>query len=207
MTIPSLRIDLIPISPTIDAGAKQQFTAKAFDAANQEVSGVIFAWQSSNTAVATIDQGGLATSSTVGVTQITASGRGIRSAPDPLTVRALQRVLTSVEVTPNPATIPATGAQQFNARGLDQFGNEIAGLAFTGNRATNVATIDQNGLASAPKDNDDQSHDPNTNARLSQCTAPTLVVNRCWLIRPQAWKAMPITTVRATAHRTNLSNW
>jgi len=181
VTIPIVRIDLTPTSPTIDAGAKQQFTAKAFDAANQEVAGVNFAWQSSNTAVATIDQPGLATSSTAGTTHITASGRGIQSAPDTLTVRAVQRVLTSVEVTPNTATIPATGAQQLTARGLDQFGNEIAGLTFSWeSSATNVATIDQNGLASGLAEGQTtiKATTQNTNgAALLKVTAPTLLVN------------------------------
>jgi uncharacterized repeat protein (TIGR01451 family) len=181
VTIPIVRIDLSPISPTIDAGAKQQFTAKAFDAANQEVAGVIFAWQSSNPAVATIDQAGLATSLTAGPTQITASGRGIQSAPNTLTVRAVQRVLTSVEVTPNPATITATGAQQFTARGLDQFGNEIAGLTFSWElSSTNVATIDQNGLASGLAEGQTtiKATTQNTSGTaLLKVTAPALLVN------------------------------
>lgn len=181
VTIPIARIDLTPISPTIDAGAKQQFTAKAFDAVNQEVNGVIFVWQSSNPGVATIDPAGLASSTTAGATQITASGRGLQSAPDTLTVRAVQRVLTSVEVTPNPATIPATGAQQFTARGLDQFGNEITGLTFAWeSSAANVATIDQNGLANGIADG--QSTIKATTQSVSgtallNVTAPTLLVN------------------------------
>jgi uncharacterized protein (TIGR03437 family) len=180
-TIPIARIDLTPISPTIDAGTRQQFSAKAFDAANQEVTGVIFAWQSSNTAIATVDQAGLATSSTAGTTQITASGRGIHSAPDALTVRAVQRLLTSVEVTPNPATIPATGAQQFNARGLDQFGHEIAGLTFIWeSSATNVALIDQNGLLNGLAEGQTTIKATTQNmsgTALLKVTAPTIVVN------------------------------
>jgi uncharacterized protein (TIGR03437 family) len=181
VTIPIARIDLTPISPTIDAGAKQQFHAQAFDATNQEVAGVIFVWQSSSPAVATIDQAGLATSSTVGTTQITASGRGIQSPPDTLTVRAVQHVLTSVEVTPNLATVPATGAQQFNARGLDQFGNEIAGLTFTWeSSATNIATIDQNGLATGLAEGQatiKATTQSTSGTALLKVTAPTLLVN------------------------------
>src|SRR5262249_7623431 len=131
-----------------DAGAKQQFTARAFDAENQEVTGVIFTWQSSNTSVAAIDQAGLATSSTAGKTQITATGRAVTSAPDTLTVRTVQRVLTRVEITPNPATIPATASQQFTAKGFDQFGHEITGLTFAWeSTVSSVAMVDENGLA------------------------------------------------------------
>lgn len=180
-TIPIARIDVTPVSPTIDAGAKQQFTAKAFDSANQEVTGVIFFWQSSNTSVATIDQTGLATSSDAGTTQITASGRGVQSAPDTLTVRAVQRVLTRVDVTPNPATIPVSGAQQFTAKGFDQFGNEITGLSFTWeSSATSVATVDQNGLATGVSPG--QSTIKATTQSVSgsavlNVTPPTLIIN------------------------------
>lgn len=180
-SIPIARIDLTPVSPSIDTGAKQQFTAKAFDAANQEVTGVIFLWQSSKTTVATIDQTGLATSLNPGATQIIASGRGIQSPPDTLTVRAVQRILTSVDVRPNPATIPATGARQFTARGLDQFGNEIAGLAFSWeSSSTSVATIDENGLATAIAEGQSTIKATTQSVKgtaLLNVTAPTLVVN------------------------------
>lgn len=180
-TTPIASIEVLPLSPSIDAGSKQQFTAKAFDSANQEVTGVIFVWQSSNTAVATIDQTGLAISSGVGTTQITASGRGIQSAPDTLLVRAVQRVLTRVEVVPNPATIPAGGAQQFTARGLDQFGNEISGLTFAWeSSAPNVSTIDQNGLATGLTTGQSTikaTTQNTTGVALLKVTPPTLVVN------------------------------
>jgi hypothetical protein len=146
---PFVRIEVTPASAAIDAGAKQQFTAKAFNANSNEVSGVIFFWQSSNTSVATIDQNGLATSSTAGTTEIRASARGIQSSPATLTVREVQRVLTRIDVTPPSATIPAAGAQQFTAHGIDQFGNEMAGLTFTWDSTnTGAATVDQTGLAS-----------------------------------------------------------
>jgi uncharacterized protein (TIGR03437 family) len=82
------RVDVSPTSATINAGERQRFTAKAFDASNNEVSGVIFSWQSSNTAATTIDQNGLATGVAGGSSQITATGRGTTSAPATLNVNA-----------------------------------------------------------------------------------------------------------------------
>jgi Tol biopolymer transport system component len=143
-----VRIDITPPLAAIDAGAKQQFTAKAFNASGSEVPGVIFTWQSGNTVVATIDQNGLATGSKAGSTDIKASAHGIQSASATLTVHEVARMLTRIDVTPQSATIPATGAQQFTAHGIDQFGNEIAGLPFTWESAnTGAAIIDQAGLA------------------------------------------------------------
>ncbi len=178
---PFVRIDVTPTSATIDAGAKQQFTAKAINANGNEVSGVIFSWQSSNTSVATIDQNGLATSSTAGSTEIRASAHATQSAPATLTVREIQRVLTRVDVTPPSATIPATGAQQFTAHGIDQFGNEIAGLTFTwASTNTSAATVDQNGLATgiAQGQSSIKATSQNvTSAATLTVSAPTMVVN------------------------------
>ena len=83
------RIEVSPSSATINAGAQQQFTARAFDAGNNEVPGVIFAWQSSNTTAATIEPSGLATGQSAGSTEIRATGRNIQSAPAPLIVNAV----------------------------------------------------------------------------------------------------------------------
>ncbi|MBA2732119.1 MAG: lamin tail domain-containing protein [Acidobacteria bacterium] len=176
------RIEVSPATATIDAGAKQQFTATAYDANNNVVSGVIFFWQSSNTAVATIDQTGLATAVSAGTTEIRASARGVQSAPAILTVRAVERILTSVEVTPSPATIPVGGTQQFTARGLDQFGNEIMGLTFAWESTnTNVATIDAaTGLATAVSQGQTTIRATSqgvTGTATLNVTAPTVVIN------------------------------
>ena len=178
---PFVRIEVTPTSATIDAGAKQQFTAKAFNASGNEVSGVIFFWQSGNTSVATIDQNGLATSLTAGTTDIRASARGIQSAPATLTVRDVQRVLTRVDVTPPSATIPASGAQQFTAHGIDQFGNEIAGLTFTWESTnTSAATVDQSGLATGVAQGQTTikaTSSSVTGTATLNVSAPTLVIN------------------------------
>jgi uncharacterized repeat protein (TIGR01451 family) len=176
------RIEVSPATATIDAGAKQQFTATAYDANNNVVSGVIFLWQSSNTAVATIDQTGLATAISAGTTQIRASARGIQSAPAILTVRAVERILTSVEVTPSSVTIPVGGTQQFTARGLDQFGNEIMGLTFAWESTnTSVATIDAaTGLATGISQGQTTIRATSqgvTGTATLNVTAPTVVIN------------------------------
>jgi hypothetical protein len=175
------RIDVSPPSAAIEAGAKEQFTAQGFDSANNPVTGVIFSWQSSSTSVATIDQNGLATSSTAGSTEIRAFARGVQSAQATLTVREVQRVLTRVDVTPQSPTIPATGAQQFIAKGIDQFGNEIVGLTFAWESSnTLAATIDQTGLATgvAQGQSTIKASTQNVSGTATlNVSAPTVVVN------------------------------
>ena len=83
------RIEVSPPSASISAGARQQFIARAFDAGDNEVPGVIFSWRSSDTSVATIDQNGLAASVSAGATEIRASGRRVESPPVMLTVNPL----------------------------------------------------------------------------------------------------------------------
>jgi hypothetical protein len=178
---PIARIDVSPPSAAIEAGAKEQFTAQGFDSANNPVAGVIFSWQSSSTSVATIDQNGLATSSTAGSTEIRAFARGVQSAQATLTVREVLRVLTRVDMTPQSLTIPATGAQQFTAKGIDQFGNEMVGLTFAWESSnTLAATIDQTGLATGVAQG--QSTIKATTQNVSgtatlNVSAPTVVVN------------------------------
>ncbi len=142
------RIEVTPASASIAIGQTQQFTARAFNASGNEMSGVIFTWESSAPAVASVDENGLATGKSEGTTEIRARARGSVSAPAPVSVRFVPRELTSVEVSPTASTIPVGGQQQFTARGLDQFGNEMTGLTFTW-ESTNpsVATVDSNGLA------------------------------------------------------------
>jgi uncharacterized protein (TIGR03437 family) len=83
------RIEVSPASASISAGAQQQFNARAFDAGNNEVPGVLFSWQSSDTTVATIDQNGLAGAISAGTTEIRAIGRGVESPAVILTVNPI----------------------------------------------------------------------------------------------------------------------
>jgi uncharacterized repeat protein (TIGR01451 family) len=141
---PIARVEVLPSSATVEAGGQQQFTARAFDTGGNEVTGVIFSWQSSNpSAVATIDQNGRATAVAAGLTQIRASGRGIQSAPATLTVNPAIPILTSVTISPATATTGVGETQQFAAQAKDQFGQNIGGVTITFNsNNTAIATVD-----------------------------------------------------------------
>jgi uncharacterized protein (TIGR03437 family) len=137
------RVEVSPAAAMINLGQQQQFTARAFDAGNNEISGVIFTWNSSNTAVATIDQNGLATAVSPGATEIRASGRGVTSAPATLTVAQPPPLLTSITISPATATIAVGETQLYTAQAKDQFGQNIGGVTiiFAANNTT-VATVD-----------------------------------------------------------------
>ena len=136
-------VEVLPPSASIEAEAGQQFTARAFDSANNEIKGVIFRWESSNTAVATIDQNGLATGLTPGVTDIRATGRGVASSTAKLTVNPAMPVLTSLTITPATATIGVGETQTLTAQARDQFGQTIGGVTISfASSNKNVATVD-----------------------------------------------------------------
>ncbi|MGI9065958.1 MAG: lamin tail domain-containing protein, partial [Pyrinomonadaceae bacterium] len=143
---PIARVEVSPLSATVEAGALQQFTARAFDAGGNEVSGVIFSWQSSDTSAATIDRNGRATTLSAGLrrsTLIRAMGRGVQSAPATLMINPPTPILTSVTISPVSATIRVGEIQQFTAQAKDQFDQNIGGvpISFSSND-TAVATID-----------------------------------------------------------------
>ncbi|MGB7924803.1 MAG: Ig-like domain-containing protein, partial [Pyrinomonadaceae bacterium] len=106
------RVEVLPDTATINRGATQQFTATAFDENDQPVPGVTFIWDSSDDAVATVDQSGLATALGIGTVTITATAPdgmgGMVSDSATLTVRVplvINEILADV-----PADNPATPA-------------------------------------------------------------------------------------------------
>ena len=80
-------INLLPGDASIITGGTQQFSALATDQNGLAMSGVGFAWTSSDPTVATIDANGLATGVGVGTTQISASVQGVSSNAASLTDR------------------------------------------------------------------------------------------------------------------------
>lgn len=74
-----VRVEITPSNATINRGGAQQFVARAFDVSGAQITGVMFAWTSSNNAIATIDSNGFARGVGFGATTIRASlsdGRG-----------------------------------------------------------------------------------------------------------------------------------
>src|SRR5438874_4956331 len=107
-------IAITPANPSIPKGTTQQFTATGTysDGSTVEMTDSV-SWSSSDTSVATITSGGLATSITQGRSTISASG-GVTGST---TLTVGPATLVSIAVTPANPSIPKGTTQQFTATG------------------------------------------------------------------------------------------
>ena len=134
-------IAVTPASPPhIRVGSTQQFTATATfgDASTADITATAN-WASATPATATISASGLATGLAAGTTQITAAMSGVTSPGVTLTVISL----TSIAITPNPASVAVAGTVQFTATGTfsDASTANITTLATWSSAPTATATI------------------------------------------------------------------
>lgn len=122
-------ISVSPASPSIVAGATQQFTATAKDSGGNTITGVTFTWASGTTTVATINSSGLATAVSAGTSQITASASGVTSPNDTLTVTNPPAI--AVSVSPTNPTVVLNATQQFTATVTNDSANKGVTWALT----------------------------------------------------------------------------
>jgi len=143
-------IAVTPASPaSLKVGATQQFTATGTysDSSTADITATV-TWASGTTATATITaSGGLATGVAQGTTQITATLGTVTSPGVTLTVIAV----TSIAVTPNPASVAVSGTVQLTATGTfsDASTADITSQVTWACAPSTVATISASGLATA----------------------------------------------------------
>jgi hypothetical protein len=108
-------IEITPKDAELNIGLTQQYTATGLfsDDSEQDIS-LLVSWTSSDTGVATINAGGLATAQDNGTIRISAAWQGVEGDTD-LTVSAA--TLTAIEVIPDQATIARETTIQFEAEG------------------------------------------------------------------------------------------
>ena len=125
-------------------GATEQLTAQGRDANGHEVAGAVFAWGSSDAAVATVDASGLVTAVDNGNATITASA-GETSASATVTVK---QVATSVRVIPSVADeLPVGATEKLTAGARDANGHTVKGAVISWASSDDaVATVDGAGL-------------------------------------------------------------
>lgn len=145
---PLQSITVTPTAATINQNQSQQYTATGtfFDGSTSDITNSV-SWHSSDLTVATISGTGLATGVGVGTSNITATSGATTSNTAVLTVN---KILTSIAVTPTSANIHKTQTQQFTATGhySDSSTADITTAATWSSNNTSVATVGTNsGLA------------------------------------------------------------
>ena len=140
-----------PKEASIEEDGTQQFEAMASTSDGMVISGVEFAWTSSDDGVATVDPSGLVTGVRAGDATIRATVDGV-SGTAMLTVTEPPPppppVVATVMVTPKEASIEEDGTQQFEAMASTSDGMVISGAEFAWTSSDDgVATVDQSGLS------------------------------------------------------------
>ena len=142
------QITVAPSNPTIMKGASQQFTATGiFDDGTQHALGASVTWETSPSAVATINTKGNVIGVGEGVAQVTAAYQGVTGGTS---VTVGQPGLLSITISPNPSSLPAGETGQLTATGNFSDGSvqSLTQSAAWSSSAPNVATINAAGLAS-----------------------------------------------------------
>jgi hypothetical protein len=148
-TGPLDHIVLSPSAATVTAGGQVGFGAQGYDASNNPIANVTFAW-SATASAGTINATGLLNASctpgtvTNGVT-VTASGKSA-SANVTITVGPV----ASLNLSPGSAAVPAGSSKTFAVTPQDSCGNAVSGGTPTWSAAPNAGSITSAGVYTAP---------------------------------------------------------
>jgi serine protease len=107
------RVTVSPSTASVAVGATVQLTARAFNAADEELPGRTFSWSSSNTSIATVSASGVVTGRAAGSATITASTAG-RSGSASVSVTGGTQPCTGRTAT---GSLSGTGAQRIEPGG------------------------------------------------------------------------------------------
>jgi hypothetical protein len=150
-------VQIAPRSATVISTKTLQFSAKAFDQYNNEIppQSMSYAWSVSNS-IGTVDQSGLFTGQNAGNGLVTTAGTyGGVTKSDSANVTVIPAnatiELSKVMVSPKSVTVKVGNVQKFNARAVDQFGNDIPPqmVKFTWSTTGGIGIVDPNGLFTA----------------------------------------------------------
>jgi 6-phosphogluconolactonase (cycloisomerase 2 family) len=179
-------IAVTPASPAhLKVGTTQQFTATGTfsDGSTSDITSTV-TWASGTTATATISAAGLATAVAQGTTQITAALSGVTSPGVTLTVISL----TSIAITPNPASVAVGATLQFTATGTfsDASTANLTSQVTWNSATTSVATINAAGLATGVS-----TGGSNITATLGTVVSPIVVLAVGGAVVPVSLKITP----------------
>jgi Electron transfer DM13/Bacterial Ig-like domain (group 2) len=145
-TVPE-RLEMAPASSSVLAGATATFTLKFFNTTGQQAAvPANINWTSANTAIATINQQGVATGISPGQTEIKAAYNTV-TATALLTVAANNTQLASVMIMPaDMQEVKLNETAALTAVGKNNAGGAISGLLFTWQTAdAGIATVSATG--------------------------------------------------------------
>lgn len=143
-------ITLTPPTAAITVGDEQQFTATPRDQNGAPISNVSLTWTSSNDAIASIDQAGLARGVSEGRVTLTAAGSGNVAGTAELTIHTKPPAVATVALSPAMGVAKVGETMTFTAVAKDAAGVEVPNVAFTWSAAnTEVAEVDGAGVATA----------------------------------------------------------
>lgn len=137
-------IEVMPTTLNVEIDSTYQFSAVGRDAEMNVIEDLTFTWTSRYPEVGTVDQNGLFTAISSGLTFLTAKSGTVESAQ--VTVSVYDPVF-SIEIEPNALTVYVDSTAQFTAVGKDINGNDITELTFTwesGN--TSITTVYKEGI-------------------------------------------------------------
>ena len=149
-TGPLDKIAVTPASAGLDIGGSQQYQGKGFDRFGNEIADITVRW---STEAGSVDIQGLFTAGTKAGTfpeavKAEASYReNTRAGTAAVTIRP--GPLDRVTLEPASPTLAIQSTQQFAARALDRYGNEIPGITATWSLMKGGGTVDQRGVFSA----------------------------------------------------------
>lgn len=148
VAVASVAVD--PASASGTVGQTGQFTAILKDANGNVLTGRVVTWTSSNTAIVTVDAGGIATAVGAGSATITATSEGKSGTSQVTVTGGSAQPVASVSVSPATASIAVGGTQQFAATLRDANGNTLTGrtVAWSSSNPV-VAAVSGSGLATA----------------------------------------------------------
>jgi len=147
VTVTAIPVDTVEISPGtawVPVGQKVQLTATVYDADDNELTGRVVAWSSSDTLVASVDSTGLVTGVAADMATITATSEG---KSDSATVTVTPIPVESIEISPGTAWVPVGQKVQLTATVYDADDNELTGSVVSWSSLdTLVASVDSTGL-------------------------------------------------------------
>jgi trimeric autotransporter adhesin len=141
-------IQVAPTSMSIGTGSTQQFSAAAHmsDGTSKDVTSTV-QWSSSDTDIASITSGGMATGSAPGTVNITAQSGTLKSTAT-LTISGAAVNLASIVVSPAASSLPVNTNQQFTATGnyTDGSSADLTALVSWSSSSNGIATVSAAGV-------------------------------------------------------------